>query len=282
MIASLHTYIEGTSVIHRADARIKIALLLALSISVFLVQTWAALGLIALGVAAFLAQARLPLGRVMVLSVPLLVVLAFVVLFNSFSFAIENTSSASISGLAAVSAGFMTGWQPVSLWGSFGFVPEGFMRGLFYAARIMLILIASFVVTFTTTSNELCDAFVSFLKPLRVLRAPVDDIAMVLSIALRFIPLTAAEFIRIKQAQTARGAGYEEGSLMRRIMSWQTVLIPLVVGMFRRAEALSDAMDARCYGAHERTSLNRQTLSAAQVVCFLGLVAALIILDVFC
>ena len=282
MIGSLHTYIEGTSVVHRTDARIKIVLLLVLSISVFLVQTWAALGLIALGMAVFLEQARLPFGRVVALSVPLLVVLAFVVLFNSFSLTIESASSASINGLAAVSAGFMTGWQPVVLWGSFGFVPEGFMRGLFYAVRILLILIASFVVTFTTTSNELCDAFVSFLKPLRVFRAPVDDIAMVLSIALRFIPLTATEFIRVKQAQTARGAGYEEGSLMRRIMSWQTVLIPLVVGMFRRAEALSDAMDARCYGAQERTSLNRQTLSAAQVMCFLFLLAALIILDVFC
>ena len=282
MIGSLHTYIEGTSVVHRTDARIKIVLLLVLSISVFLVQTWAALGLIALGVAVFLEQARLPFGRVVALSVPLLVVLAFVVLFNSFSLTIESASSASINGLAAVSAGFMTGWQPVVLWGSFGFVPEGFMRGLFYAVRILLILIASFVVTFTTTSNELCDAFVSFLKPLRVFRAPVDDIAMVLSIALRFIPLTATEFIRVKQAQTARGAGYEEGSLMRRIMSWQTVLIPLVVGMFRRAEALSDAMDARCYGAQERTSLNRQRLNAVQVICFLGLLAALIILDVFC
>lgn len=282
MIFSLNTYLEGSSIVHRTDARIKILLLLAFSVSVFLVQTWVALGVIALCVFVTLCNARIPLSRVVGLSIPLLIILLLVVIANSFSFDVGHVSSTDVGGLAAVSAGIMTGWQPIALWGTFGVVPEGFMHGLFYAARIMIILLASFVVTFTTTSNELCDAFVSFLKPLRVLHVPVDDIAMILSIALRFIPLTAAEFFRVKQAQTARGAGYEEGSLFRRLMSWQTVLIPLVVSMFRRADSLSEAMDARCYGAQERTSLNRRSLGAVQVSCFLALLAALVILDVFC
>jgi energy-coupling factor transport system permease protein len=159
---------------------------------------------------------------------------------------------------------------PIPLVGPIGFSPEGCVRGLFYALRILLIVWASFVVTFTTASHELTGSFSSFLSPLRALRAPVDDIAMVLSLALRFIPLVAAEFASIRAAQVSRGAAYGTGSPWKRISGYSTVMVPLFVGMFRRADRMADAMDARCYGAGERTQLNPRSFTAASAAVLLA------------
>lgn len=146
------------------------------------------------------------------------------------------------------------------------------MRGLFYGARILLILWASLIVVLTTTSNALVDALVSFLRPLRRVRVPVDDLAMIISIALRFIPLTAEEFMKVKAAQVSRGGNFDTGSLWKRISAWFSVLIPLVAGLFHRADILAQAMDSRCYGAHERTSLlSRQVLVHHGIIALLGI-----------
>ncbi len=258
---------------HRADARVKLVLLLMFSVGVFFVSTWKGLGLYALAVLAAMAIARLPLARFCALSVPLLVVLAFIWLCNSFALDIANIAP---SGLGGVSAGFATGWPPVALVGQFGFVPEGCMFALFYAVRILLILFASFVVTFTTPAEGLTSAFASLLKPLRALRVPVDDAATMLSIAVRFIPLTAEELVRVRNAQAARGAKFGEGGPWQRIFQWRTVFIPLVVRLFRRADVLGQSMDARCYGKGLRSSLAAAPMGAGQVVAFLLCAAALL------
>ena len=135
---------------------------------------------------------------------------------------------------------------------------------------------ASLTVTYTTTSTELTDALGFFLRPLKRLGVPTDDIAMVFSLALRFIPVTAEEFGRVHDAQWARGASFAEGSLWERLRAWQTVLIPLFVGLFRRADSLAVAMDARCYGAPdvERTSLAPRAFSGRSgLVLAVGLLA---------
>lgn len=269
----MHTYIPGQSPIHHADARVKFTLLLAFSIAVFFIETWAGLGIMALAVAAAIAVSGLPWGRMAALSLPLLFILFIIWVCNAF--ALDVTTIQNASGLAGVSAGFATGWQPVALAGTFGFVPEGCMRGLFYAVRILLILFASFVVTFTTTVEALTAGFASMLAPLRTVRVPVDDIALMLSLALRFIPLTAEELDRIQKAQLARAADFNGGGAWRRILSWQTVFVPLVVALFRRANNLGEAMDARCYGANKRTNLNQQSLTPPQT---LFLITTLVIL----
>lgn len=272
MSGTLRIFIPGTSPLHRADARVKLVLLLALSIAVFFVQMWAGIGIAAAFVALCVASARLPLARLGALSIPVLVVLAIVWLCNAFVADVHAPTS--LSSLSGVSAGFAAGWAPIALWGSFGFSPEGCMRGLFYAARIMIILIASFVVTFTTPAEALTDAFSSLLRPLRRLRVPVDDVALMLSLAVRFIPLMAEEASRLQRAQRARGADFAGKGLAQRLGSWQTVLIPLVVRMFRRATTLGEAMEARCYGAGARTSLADRSLVALDVVVLsLGLAA---------
>ena len=274
MRIDVSTYIPGTSPLHACDARAKVLLLAAYSVTLFLVVTWWALGVCVLAFAAALAVSRVPAGRVFALSAPLFVIAAFAIAANAFSF--DCAAAAQPGGLGGVSAGALEGVPPVPLAGSFGFVPAGFARGCFYAVRIVLLVAASLIVCFTTSSTQLTEAFSSFLRPLRPLRVPVDDIASVLSIALRFIPLVAEELGRIHDAQWSRGAKFAGAGLMARLRAWATVLVPLFVSLFRRADALAVAMDARCYGAPgvQRTSLARLRFRVRDVAALaLGLAA---------
>ncbi len=277
MHINVSPYISGTTPIHTCDARVKIVLLIAYSVTLFFVTTWVGLAFCALLLAAIIAATGIEARRFFSILIPVYVLVGFTVLFNSFSFDIANVAQVDGSlGLGNVSSGVLGAWQPVALMGSFGFVPAGFARGCFFAARIILLVVASLVVTYTTTSTALTNALGSFLRPLKRLRVPVDDIAMVFSLALRFIPVTAEEFGRIYDAQWTRGAAFEEGSLWQRLRAWQTVFIPLFVGLFRRADALAVAMDARCYGAPEvaRTSLTAQPFTAqSAVIIVVGLAA---------
>lgn len=278
MRIEISTYIAGSSPVHACDARVKIVLLIAYSVTLFLVGAWWALGVCVLAFAVSLALSRISAVRLFAFSVPLLVIAAFAIVFNAFSFDVSLAATQQPSGLGVVSAGAFDGIDPVVIAGSFGFVPSGFARGCFYALRIVLLVAASLLVSFTTTSTQLTQAFSSFLRPLRAVRAPVDDIASVLSIALRFIPLVAEELGLIHDAQWSRGARFGEGGLMARLRAWATVLVPLFVSMFRRADNLACAMDARCYGnpAVRRTNLaqGRFTLKSAAIVT-LGVVACI-------
>ena len=155
--------------------------------------------------------------------------------------------------------------------------------GCFYGLRMILLVLGSFIVVLTTTSTALTDALRSFVSPLRALHVPADDIAMVFSMAIRFIPLMAQELCAIHDAQFSRGASFRRGGLWQRVSAWPPVFIPLFVGMFRRADKLSVAMDARCYGARgrRRTSLRdcRMTASSAAALAVgLGLLAAIALL----
>lgn len=273
MRIEISTYIPGASAVHACDARVKIALLVAYSVTLFLVETWWALGFCVAAFAVLLGASRIAPARIFSLSLPIVVIAAFAIVFNAFSFDVA-AADASPAGLGAVSAGWLQGVSPVAIAGSFGFVPAGFARGCFYAVRIMLLVVASLLVSFTTTSTDLTEAFSSFLRPLRKLRVPVDDVASVLSIALRFIPLVAEEIGRIHDAQWSRGAKFGDG-LMATLRAWATVLVPLFVSMFRRADALAVAMDARCYGVPgmARTSLARRRMSGGSVATLLAGIA---------
>lgn len=275
MRIEISTYIAGSSPVHSCDARVKIVLLIAYSVTLFLVSSWWALGVCAAAFVALLGVSRIGPGGIFALSALLLVIAGLAIVFNAFSFDAQAASQAAVGGMGAVSAGVFEGAPPLMLAGAFGFVPAGFARGCFYALRIVLLVVASLLVSFTTTSTQLTEAFASFLRPLRRLRVPVDDVASVLSIALRFIPLVAEEIGRIHDAQWSRGAKFGEGSIASRLRAWSTVLVPLFVGMFRRADDLAVAMDARCYGMPgvQRTSVTRKPLAARDVAKLLvGLV----------
>ncbi|MGI6105990.1 MAG: energy-coupling factor transporter transmembrane component T family protein [Raoultibacter sp.] len=272
---NFQTYIPGDTLVHRADARVKLVLLLAYSITLFLVDTWIGLSVCVAVCLVLCAVAKIPLKSLFALLVPLYVILAFTLIFNSFTF--DVTRTATPGGLGAVSAGVFAGMEPIALIGSFGFIPEGFARGCFYVLRIGFLVFASLILSFSTTSTALIDALNDFMRPLKHLRVPVDDIAMIISVALRFIPITAAELFRIRDAQASRGAHFDDGGMLARIKAWQPVFVPLFVGLFRRASTLALAMETRCYGiSNQRTKLHTSTFSftsGAVLVCGLILCA---------
>lgn len=202
----------------RIDARMAIVAVLFYSIALFVARSWFAMGVLAAGLAAVLALARVNVVSMLKGIVPLLVILAFTVLAH---------------------------------------IPQGIGEGFYYALRILLLALATLCVAFSYDDTQLVRAFASFLAPLRSVRVPVDDIATMFSIAIRFIPVSLDEFQRVSNAQRARGAALDEGGVVERVKCWGSVLVPILVGLFHRAGVLAQAMEARCYGGGaRRTSLH--------------------------
>ena len=247
----LSTYCPGDSRVHAFDPRLKLLLLVAFSVVSFVTSTWLGIGALFLILVGAVAISKLPVGRIALLCVPLLVILLIIWLCNAFVFEASGvTATQNVQTFQNMPFGIVAMAPNIALVGSLSFSPVGAMTGLFYVARIVLMFVASFIVVLSTTSNELVRALSSLLSPLRIVRVPVDDVAMVFSLALRFIPLIAGEANSVMLAQKSRGASFGQGNILRRITAWFPVLIPLFVGLFRRAEAVSVAMDARCYGYH--------------------------------
>lgn len=264
-------YISGETPVHNIDARVKLVLLLIYSITLFCVHTWTGIGVMAALCLACCVLGRMPFGRLLKMIAPLYIIAGIALVFNTFTLDVSLVSSS--YGLGDVSAGLFAGMEPVALIGSFGFVPEGFARGCYFALRIILLILASMVVTLTTLSHDLTAALSSFLSPLQKLKLPTADIAMIVSLALRFIPLTVDEFLRVYSAQWARGAALSDGSVGARLKAWQTIFIPLFVALFRRADRIAFAMESRCYGLRAaRSQLNEQAITPASwIVLLLGM-----------
>ena len=223
MFSVTSSYVEGTSCVHRCDARVKILVLLAFSIAVFLVRTWWGMAGFALAIAVLALVARVPFGLLNRMLVPVYVL-------AGFTFAFHVLADPSLEGVAS---------------------------GGFFAVRMIVLVAASFVVCLTTTSSELLEAFRRLIAPLRAVRFPVDDAAFTLALSLRFIPVIEEEFARIRAAQVARGAESAK-SPIRKARVWACAFEALFVGLFRHADTLASAMDARCYGAApSRTRLRK-------------------------
>ena len=223
MFSSQLTYAAGDTPVHRCDARVKILALLAVSIGIVVAGSWPVLIGLAIAVAIVLVIARMPVSRLSRMLIPVYVMAGFSVLFNVIA-------SPDVQGLSA---------------------------GLFFAVRMVVLVAASFVVCLTSTSSELLEAFRWFISPLRALRVPVDDIAFTLALSVKFIPQIEREFMMIRAAQVSRGADLG-GSFAHLAKMWASAFASLFIGLFRHADALASAMDARCYGAaDQRTHLKK-------------------------
>lgn len=270
------TYIPGTSPIHALNAQVKIILACVFSIAVFFVESWAGLLIVAAFVAMLYMMARVPVTRAARGLIPIIFILAFTIIVHTFSISLGSAAAPGLS--TAGSLGLMQEWV---LLGSFGITLDGLMRGLFFALRIVLLVLICSLLTFTSSMMELTDAMLRMFGPLRRFGVPVDDIAMMISIALRFIPTTAREAQMIQLAQKARCANFDDGNLFVRLKSWVPVFIPLFVRLFRRADDLADAMDARCYAGGRRTRMNVTTLSGTDVATLIIGIVAIVALCVF-
>lgn len=162
---------------------------------------------------------------------------------------------------------------------------EGLFNALFLSARLILLVTGCSLLTLTTTPVNLTDGIESLLKPLAVIKFPVHELALIMSIALRFIPTLAGETDRIINAQKARGADFESGNVFKRIKATIPVLIPLLISAFRRADELGDAMDARCYsGSKTRTKYKKLKLGirdAVGTLFFAALITGIVFINMY-
>jgi energy-coupling factor transport system permease protein len=256
----LGVYVPGRSLIHALDPRAKLLVIVVLSIVLFAVNSALTLCVVLALVALGFLIARVPMRALRSLAGPVLFISLFTLLANALAW---GSMPADVS------------------WAGIGISFAGALRGLYFMARLLALVCATSLLALTTSPVALTDALVSILSPLRALRVPVDDIALVFSIALRFIPTIADEADRIVLAQTARGAQFDSGGIVARVKAWIPVLVPLLVQLFRRADNLALAMESRCYTGQGRTRLRELKWRASDTVavvtvCALCVAAAVV------
>ena len=248
-------YYPADSFVHRMDARVKILIAIAYIVATFLVTSYHFLGFAAclLFVVVATALSKVPFFRVL----KSIKAVLFFVVFSAILQVFFNKN-----GTPLWENGFIT--------------DEGLLSAGFIVARITLMVLGASVLTLTTSPVELADGIESLLTPLKFIKFPVHEYALIMSIALRFIPTLLAETDRIIKAQKARGADFESGNIFKRAKALVPVLIPLLISSFRRADELADAMDARCYaGSKNRTKYKKSVLTYRDLLGVL-FVAALI------
>ena len=228
-------YYATDSVIHRLDPRVKVVGTLAYLISLFCFNKFSGYIIAALFFAILVKISHVPFKFMVKGLKPIMFMLIFTAALNLF-------------------------WTPgevvlVKAW-VFTITLEGVKRSVFMALRLTFLIIGSSLMTLTTTPNQLTDALEKLLKPLNKIKVPVHEIAMMMSIALRFIPILTEELEKIMKAQTARGIDFESGGLLKRVKSMVPIIVPLFVAAIRRANDLAMAMESRCYhGGVGRTKL---------------------------
>lgn len=233
-------YYTADSVIHRADPRIKIVLLILLIVFIFLSGNVFALLLSLLFVLAVILLSKVPIKMFLKNIKAILPILIFTAVINLF----YNDGSATVL---------------FSVW-KLSVTAEGLYRAFFMATRIVLLIFISSVLTYTTTPNDLTDALEKLLSPLKYigLKSAVHTLAMMMTIALRFIPTLVEEAEKIMNAQKARGADFETGSIKDRAKALIPILIPLLISSVRRAYELAEAMECRCYNGGEGKTRMKQ------------------------
>ena len=227
-------YYPGNSLIHRLDPRTKFVGTLAFIVSVFLFHTFPGYAVATLFLAGIIALSKVPVKFIFKGLKAIFVLLLVTVIFN-----------------IVLTPGEV-------LW-RFGFIKitkEGLKLAGTMAIRLVYLVIGSSVMTLTTTPNQLTDGLERLLRPLNKIHVPVHEIAMMMSIALRFIPILLEETDKIMKAQIARGADFENGNLIQKAKNMVPLLVPLFISAFRRANDLAMAMEARCYhGGDHRTQM---------------------------
>lgn len=172
------------------------------------------------------------------------------------------------------------GSADVAIAGSVGISTVGAARAATAVARIIMLVCLALSVATSTTPTKLAHACTSLMRPLGHIGVPIEDVGLVLSMALRFIPVVSEEAGRIRLAQRARGVNFDEGSVLRRVRAWAAVLTPLVVGLFRRADRVAESMDARCYGQRSSEQHRRVPLQPADKLVLLGGLVVMAVLTV--
>jgi len=232
---SLGQFLPGNSIVHRLDPRTKILLMVVYIVIVFLVKTLWVFTLPLLLLIVMFAFARVPASYFFTSLKPMKWLLVFMFVINIFA-----TSGSTV----------LFQWKFIRL------TQEALVQAVFITLRLELLDAGTSILTLTTSPRALTDGREQLMSPLRRLRFPAHELAMMMTIALRFIPTLMEETDRIQKAQMARGADFESGNLFQRAKSMIPILVPLFVSAFRRADELAMAMESRCYhGGEGRTRM---------------------------
>lgn len=231
-------YFRGDSPIHRMDPRLKLLLVVAYIVLLFMASGIIGMLLCLLMAVCFYLISRVPLRMILRSLKPIIPIILFTAILNAF---------------------FVEGDPLVSFW-IFNITKQGVLFAITMSIRLVALIAGSSLLTYTTSPIALTDGLERLLSPLKKIRFPAHELAMMMTIALRFIPTLIEETNKIMNAQKARGADLETGSLMQRIKALVPILIPLFISAFRRADELAIAMECRCYrGGEGRTRMKKLT-----------------------
>lgn len=253
-------YVEGNSFIHKMDARVKILLTLLYIIILFIISSPASYAAFTAFTVFLVCLSKVPWKFILRGLKPMLYILIFTALINLF-----------------MTPGETVLWV-CPFWTSLKITQEGLKVALLMVLRLVYLVIGTSVLTLTTSPLMLTDGIEKLLKPFEIIKVPSHEIAMMMTIAIRFIPTLSEETEKIMKAQMARGADFESGNILKRAKSMIPLLVPLFISAFRRADELAVAMDSRCYhGGKNRTRMkqmkmtSKDGLAALFMVCFSAL-----------
>ena len=257
-------YYPTKSFVHKSDPRIKLLALIAYIVALFLAKNFYALSACFFVFVIAMIASRVPFGSVLRSIKAIIFLLVFTAVLNLF---------------------FHGGEHLLVRWGIIKIYRESIIFTVFFVLRLFFLVMGSALLTLTTTPVELTDGIESLLTPLKWVRFPVHELALIMSIALRFIPTLIDETNRIISAQKARGADFESGNIFKRIKAIVPILIPLLISAFRRAEELGDAMDARCYsGSKNRTKYKKLKFGWRDLIItllFAALITGVVFLNIY-
>lgn len=258
-------YIPGESLVHRADPRTKIILTFAYLTLIFLIESYTGFLMYALFTILITVGSNIPVRFTLKGLKPVMFIVIFTVVINIFT--VEGTALADLEAFKGINFPLL---RYITI--------EGVNLSVKMALRLMLLIMGASLLTYTTTPIALTDGIEKLMKPLERIGAPVHEIAMMMAIALRFIPTILEETEKIIKAQAARGADFDTGNLMQRAKSFIPVLVPLFISAFRRADDLATAMEARCYrGSTGRTRMKQLKFTGADA----AVTAVMILFAVF-
>lgn len=232
---TLGQYFPGNTVVHRLDPRTKILLVIIFIAALFVAESWVSYGVMLVCLIAAMAVSRIKLKTMLKGMKPLIFIVILTALLNLF---------------------YGTGEVIARFW-IFKITKDGIVRAIFMAGRIIMLVMGTFMLTYTTSPIMLTYGLELLMGPLKKIKVPVHELAMVMSMALRLIPTLIEETDKIISAQKARGAQFDTGNLIEKAKAMLPILVPLFISSFRRADELATAMEARCYhGGEGRTRLN--------------------------
>jgi len=252
---TLGQYFPGNSIIHRLDPRTKLIMLIVYIVALFAAKGWVAYGVLFAGLVWVIKISTIPVKSIVKGMKPLVMILIFTGLLNLF-FTQEGA--------------LLVDFWIIKIYSG------GLSRAAMMVIRILMLITCTFLLTYTTSPIALTDGLEALMNPLKKIGVPVHELSMMMCIALRFIPTLIEETDKIMCAQKARGADFENGSLMDRAKALIPILVPLFISAFRRADELATAMECRCYqGGEGRTKMKLLRYHREDFVSF-GIGAALL------